>query len=85
MDSNPEAPRTFSQQKYWRYVFTPLLLFLIGFGIYILFNMPDTQTLNFRGVQTSLQKLGILNAASSGSNIGSNAASLGSFSTLSSA
>lgn len=83
MDSNPEAPRKFSQQKYWRYVFTPLLLFLIGFGIYILFNMPDTQTLNFKGVQTSLQKLGILNSAAS--NVGSNSASVGTFSTVSTA
>jgi len=44
MDTPP--PRKYNQQRYWRYVFTPMILIIIAFGIYILFTMPDTQSLS---------------------------------------
>lgn len=50
-------PRKYSQQRYWRFVFTPLILVLIGFGLYILFTMPDTQSISLDDVKQQLGKI----------------------------
>jgi hypothetical protein len=61
------APRKYNQQRYWRYVFTPLLLVIIAFGLYILFTMPDTQSLSYTQVTSRINSLrkGASNTASS--------------------
>jgi len=63
MDTPP--PKKFSQQRYWRFVFTPFLLFLIGFGIYILFTMPDTHLISTNDLKT---QIGVLKGTGSGNN-----------------
>jgi hypothetical protein len=69
MDTPP--PRKYNQQRYWRYVFTPMILIIIAFGIYILFTMPDTQSLSTSQVTSriaALRKSG--NANNAFSNVG---------------
>jgi hypothetical protein len=70
MDTPP--PRKYNQQRYWRYVFTPMILVIIAFGIYILFTMPDTQSLSTSQVANrinALRKVGN-NANNAFSNVG---------------
>jgi hypothetical protein len=70
-------PRKYSQQRYWRFVFTPLILALIGFGLYILFTMPDTQSISLDDVKQQLGKIRTGNA-----NSFSNVSSVGSRNTI---
>ena len=62
-------PRKYSQQRYWRYVFTPMILLIVAFGIYILFTMPDTQSLT---AQQIAKRIGSLRA-----NVGNNFSTVG--------
>ena len=74
MDTPP--PRKYNQQRYWRYIFTPMILIIIAFGIYILFTMPDTQSLSTSQVASrvnALRKAGNTNAFSNVGTAGSNA------------
>lgn len=69
MDTPP--PKKFSQQRYWRFVFTPFLLFLIGFGVYILFTMPDTHAISTSELKKQIGALKL------NSNINNNFSSVG--------
>lgn len=40
----------YSNVRYWRFVFLPLLLITLFFGIFILFTSPDTQVSDFGSV-----------------------------------
>lgn len=51
------SPRKYNQQRYWRYVFTPLILIIVAFGIYIIFTMPDTQSLSIDQVTKRIGSL----------------------------
>ena len=76
MDTPP--PRKYNQQRYWRFVFTPLILCIVAFGIYILFTMPDTQSLSTSQVASRISALGkggtnanaFSNVGTAGSNAG---------------
>lgn len=46
-----------SNVRYWRYVFTPLLLLVVVFGLYLLFTMPDTQTTDYRRAMAKAEEL----------------------------
>lgn len=41
----------YSQVYYWRYVFTPILSFLVFFGIYYLFTLSDVQAIDYDQVR----------------------------------
>lgn len=59
-------PRKYNQQRYWRYIFTPMILAIVAFGLYILFTMPDTQSLSYSQVTSRINALrkGANNASS---------------------
>lgn len=67
------GPRKYNQQRYWRYVFTPMLLVIIAFGLYILFTMPDTQSLSYTQVTSRINSLrkGVSNSNTSSSTFSS--------------
>ena len=71
-------PRKYNQQRYWRYVFTPMILLIVAAALYILFTMPDTQSLSYAQVTSRI------NSLRKASNSASNTASAG-FSNLGSA
>ena len=66
------APRKYNQQRYWRYVFTPLILIIVAFGIYIVFTMPDTQSLSMDQVTKRIASL-----RKTASNVNNNFSSVG--------
>lgn len=45
--------KKYSQLYYWRYVFTPILILLIGVSMYILFTMSDSHALDYSQVLSS--------------------------------
>ena len=47
--TNP-APKKYSEQNYWRYVFAPMFMAVIAFGLYILFTMDDSQAMSLNSV-----------------------------------
>lgn len=42
-----EKPKRYSSIRYWRYIFTPFLLFTVLFGLYMLFTMSDAQSASY--------------------------------------
>jgi hypothetical protein len=48
MAAAPE--KKYSANRYWRFVFTPLLLGVIILGLFLLFTSSDTQVTNFGSV-----------------------------------
>ena len=38
-----QGPKQYSLVRFWRYIFTPLVLLLLGFVWYVIFNMSGTQ------------------------------------------
>ena len=48
MAAAPE--KKYSANRYWRFVFTPLLLATIIVGLFLLFTSSDTQVTNFGSV-----------------------------------
>ena len=51
------APKKIDEQGYWRYVFAPLFMIVIAFGIYIIFTMPDEQSMSNSGIFKQLSQL----------------------------
>jgi hypothetical protein len=47
--SNP-APKKYSEQNYWRYIFAPMFMAVIAFGLYVLFTMDDSQAMSLNSV-----------------------------------
>lgn len=39
--------KQYSTVRYWRYIFTPLLLVTALFGLFLLFTAPDAQTASY--------------------------------------
>lgn len=58
------APKKLSQQGYWRYVFAPMFLITIAFGLYILFTMNDTQAASLNSVTEQVEKMSELKGSS---------------------
>ncbi len=44
------SEKKYSAVRYWRFIFVPLLLVTIFFGIFLLFQSPDTQMSDFGSV-----------------------------------
>jgi hypothetical protein len=42
--------KKYSQLYYWRYVFTPIFILLLGAGLYLLFTLPDSHSLDYSQV-----------------------------------
>ena len=42
--------KQYSMVRYWRYVFTPLLLFGVLLGLVLLFTAPDSQTATYNSL-----------------------------------
>jgi hypothetical protein len=56
------APKKYSQQNYWRYIFAPMFMIVIGFGLYILFTMNDSQSMSLDSVTKQVNSMsGITN------------------------
>ena len=51
------APKKYSQQNYWRYIFAPMFMIVIGFGIYILFTMNDSQSMSLDSVTKQVNSM----------------------------
>jgi len=57
------APKKYSEQNYWRYIFAPMFMIVIGFGLYILFTMNDSQSMSLDSVTKQVNSMsGITNA-----------------------
>jgi hypothetical protein len=65
----PKATKRFSNVRYWRYVFTPILLLVLAFGIFMLYTTdispavlkpksPELPSSGFLSSLNSLRKLG---------------------------
>jgi hypothetical protein len=61
--TNP-APKKYNQQNYWRYVFAPMFMAVIAFGIYILFTMNDSQAMSLNSVTKQVNSMSKLETAS---------------------
>lgn len=48
--------KQFSTVRYWRYVFTPLLLIGLLLGVYLLFTMPDSHTDSYEVLSEQVSK-----------------------------
>jgi hypothetical protein len=55
-NGNGKEPR-YSTVRYWRYVFTPLLLFGLFVGLYLLFQTPDAQTASYANMVSKTNSL----------------------------
>ena len=55
--ANTKESKRLSNVRYWRYIFTPLLLLVVVFGLYLLFTMPDTQTVDYRRAYSKAEEL----------------------------
>ena len=51
------APQKFDEQNYWRYIFAPMFLIVIGFGLYILFTMNDSQSMSLNSVAKQVNSM----------------------------
>lgn len=61
------APKKYSQQNYWRYIFAPMFMIVIGFGLYILFTMNDSQSMSLNSVTKQVNSMsGTTNAPLNG-------------------
>jgi hypothetical protein len=67
----PAEQKKFSSVRYWRFIFTPLLLGTIILGLFLLFTSSDTQVTDFGSV---IQKTNSFLAKPA--NIGKNAGTL---------
>ena len=54
--TNP-APKKYNQQNYWRYVFAPMFMAVIAFGLYILFTMDDSQAMSLNSVTKQVNSM----------------------------
>lgn len=44
------SEKKYSTNRYWRFIFTPLLLGIITLGVFLLFTSSETQITDFGGV-----------------------------------
>jgi hypothetical protein len=51
------APKKYSEQNYWRYIFAPMFMIVIGFGLYILFTMNDSQSMSLDSVTKQVNSM----------------------------
>lgn len=51
------APKKYSSNRYWRFVFTPLVLLVIGLGLYLLFTAPSTQLVSYDQLKSQIRSL----------------------------
>lgn len=51
------APKKIDEQNYWRYIFAPMFLIVIGFGLYILFTMNDSQSMSLNSVTKQVNSM----------------------------
>ena len=51
------ASKKYSSNRYWRFVFTPLLLLVIGLGLYLLFTAPSTQLVSYDQLKSQIRSL----------------------------
>lgn len=51
------APKKIDQQNYWRYIFAPMFMIVIGFGLYILFTMNDSQSMSLDSVTKQVNSM----------------------------
>jgi hypothetical protein len=73
MSTRSENQKGFSAVRYWRYIFTPLLLVTLLFGLFMLFTAPDAQTAPFKTLlQRTDVSLGSSASAPSASLLGMN-------------
>lgn len=49
MSNRPNGTK-YSTVRYWRYIFTPMLLFAVIFGLFMLFQAPDSQISSYKQV-----------------------------------
>ena len=54
--------KKYSEVYYWRYVFTPILILLLGSGLYLLFTLPDAHTLDYSQVVSYGKKISEIDA-----------------------
>jgi len=65
--ANYQKNKKYSAVQYWHYVFTPLLLFAVIFGLFLLFHTPDSQTDTYKHMisrSNALIPTGVLNSGS---------------------
>jgi hypothetical protein len=51
------APKKYSEQNYWRYIFAPMFMAVIAFGLYILFTMDDSQAISLNSVTKQVNSM----------------------------
>lgn len=51
------APKKYSEQNYWRYVFAPMFMAVIAFGLYILFTMDESQAMSLNSVTKQVNSM----------------------------
>jgi hypothetical protein len=51
------APKKYSEQNYWRYIFAPMFMAVIAFGLYILFTMDDSQAMSLNSVTKQVNSM----------------------------
>jgi predicted MFS family arabinose efflux permease len=49
--------KQYSTIRYWRYVFTPIFLLGLFLGLFLLFTVPDTQTLSYEALSNQVAKV----------------------------
>jgi len=62
------APKKYSEQNYWRYIFAPMFMAVIAFGLYILFTMDDSQSMSLNSVTKQVNGMSIQASNTSGNN-----------------
>lgn len=67
--TNP-APKKYSEQNYWRYIFAPMFMAVIAFGLYILFTMDDSQAMSLNSVTKQVNSMSTLQGVSTLVNAG---------------
>jgi hypothetical protein len=60
--------KKYSNVMYWRYIFVPLVILCLIFGLYILFTYPEEQAANYSSVVSFTDRF-ILGPAQSSMNI----------------
>ena len=67
--TNP-APKKYSEQNYWRYIFAPMFMAVIAFGLYILFTMDESQAMSLNSVTKQVNSMSTLQGLSTLVNVG---------------
>ena len=65
----PPVTKRFSNVRYWRYIFTPLVFLILAIGLFLLFTSDKAMTSPFNALTTSYRR-NTMNLPAAGFNLG---------------